>query len=163
MNIPRGLCVGPRLERERSPMSTWTLADIAKKMKDFDFCFLSTHSEGGTIAGRPMSNNGDVEYKGDSFFFTSDDTLTVQDIGRDPKVALSFQGPKHLLGKPGLMIAVEGQAELIREKAVLKKHWTADIERWFADGIDTPGIVLIRVHATRVHYWDGEEQGEVKV
>ncbi|MCW6510295.1 pyridoxamine 5'-phosphate oxidase family protein [Lichenifustis flavocetrariae] len=144
-------------------MSSWTLSDIAKKMKDFDFCFLSTHSEGGTIAGRPMSNNGDVEYQGDSFFFTSDDTLTVKDIGRDPKVALSFQGPKSLLGKPGLMIAVEGQAELIRDKAAFKAHWTSDLERWFADGIDTPGLVLIKVHAARIHYWDGEQQGEVKV
>ena len=142
--------------------TTWTLSDLSKKMKEFDFCFLSTHSEGGTIAGRPMSNNGDVEYEGDSYFFTSDDTLTVSDIQRDSKVALSFQGPKSLLGKPGLMIAIEGGAELIRDKAAFKEHWTPDIERWFEKGVDTPDLVLIKVHATRIHYWDGEDQGEIK-
>ena len=142
---------------------TWTLADLSKKMKQFDFCFLSTHSENGTIAGRPMSNNGDVEYDGDSFFFSDGDTLTVHDIGRDPKVALSYQGNTSLLGKPGLMIAIEGRAELIRDKAAFKAHWTPDLDRWFAQGADTPGLTLIKVHATRIHYWDGEEQGEIKV
>ena len=144
-------------------MASWTLADLSKKMKDFDFCFLSTHSEGGTIAGRPMSNNRDVEYDGDSFFFTSDDTLTVRDIGRDAKVGLSFQGPKSMFGKPGLMIAVEGKADFIRDKAAFEEHWVADLERWFDAGIETPGLVLVKVRATRVHYWDGEEQGEIHV
>ena len=142
---------------------TWTLADLSKKMKAIDFCFLSTHSEGGAIAGRPMSNNGDVEYAGDSFFFTSDDTLMVSDIEQDPKVALSFQAGKSLFGKPGLMIAIEGHAELIREKAAFKAHWVPDLDRWFEQGVDTPGLVLIKVHASRIHYWDGEDEGEVKV
>ena len=132
-------------------------------MKSLDFCFLSTHSEGGTIAGRPMSNNGDVEYEGDSFFFTSDDTLTVSDIKRDPEVALSFQAGKGLFGKPGLMIAIEGRAELIHDKAAFEAHWTTDLDRWFEQGVSTPGLVLIKVHATRIHYWDGEDQGEVGV
>lgn len=31
------------------------------------------------------------------------------------------------------------------------------------DGTDTPGLVLIKVHASRLHYWDGEEEGHVDV
>lgn len=27
----------------------------------------------------------------------------------------------------------------------------------------TPGIVLIKVRAQRVHYWDGEDSGDVKL
>lgn len=142
---------------------TWTLPDLSKKMRSFDYCFLSTRSENGTVAGRPMSNNGDVEYDGDSWFFTADDTLTVADIKRDPKVALSFQGPKHLIGGPGVMIAVEGEAELIRDKAAFERHWTSDVERYFPDGIDSPNLMMIKVHATRIHYWDGEDQGEIKL
>ncbi|MGF7055725.1 exonuclease III [Bosea sp. OAE752] len=30
-------------------------------------------------------------------------------------------------------------------------------------GIETPGIVLVQVHASRMHYWDGEDEGEVAV
>jgi general stress protein 26 len=30
-------------------------------------------------------------------------------------------------------------------------------------GVDSPGLVLIKVHATRIHYWDGEDEGEVLI
>ena len=144
-------------------MGDLSLADISKAMQDIDFAMLMTHTEGGEIAGRPMSNNTQVEYDGDSFYFSYEDTRTVDDIKRDARVALAFQGTKGLLGKPGMMISVEGRAELIHDKAVMQQHWTKDIDRWFEKGVDTPGIVLIKVHANRVHYWDGEDEGEVRV
>ncbi|WP_276523043.1 pyridoxamine 5'-phosphate oxidase family protein [Paracoccus marcusii] len=58
-------------------------------------------------------------------------------------------------------MAVEGEAGIIRDKATFADHWTSDLERWFPDGIDTPGMALIKVAAVRIHYWDGEEEGEV--
>jgi len=142
-------------------MADKTLHDLAKAMKSIDFAMLFTRSDGGELAGRPMSNNNDVEYDGDSWFFSHGDTRTVADIERDPKVALSFAGKPGLLGKPGLFVAVEGRGELIRDRATLKQHWTSDVDRYFPDGLDTPGIVLIKVHANRVHYWDGEDEGEI--
>ena len=142
---------------------TYSLQDLAKTMKDIDFTMLSTRAEGGQIAARPMSNNGDVDYDGDSWFFAMDDTTAVTDIVRDPQVGLSLQGAKSLLGKPGISIAIEGKAELIRDKAVFEAHWVKDLERWFEQGVETPGLVLIKVHAARIHYWDGEDQGEVRL
>ena len=40
-------------------------------------------------------------------------------------------------------------------------HWTKDLERWWPDGIETPGIVLIHVRGLCAHYWDGEDEGEI--
>ena len=142
-------------------MGQMTLADVSKAMSDIDFAMLSTRAESGDIAARPMSNNGDVEFKGDSYFFTLEQAHTIADIERDARVGLSFTGSKGLLGKPPIFIAVEGEAELIRDKGAFKKHWTKELDVWFKDGIDTPGVVLIRVHAGRVHYWDGMDEGEV--
>jgi general stress protein 26 len=144
-------------------MAQLSLPELSKKMKDIDFAMLMTHTEAGQIAGRPMSNNQDVAYDGDSYYFALEETRTVSDISANPKVALSFHGSKGLLGKPPLMIAVEGRAELVRDKAAFKEHWTKDLDRWFADGVDTRGLVLIKVHASRIHYWDGEDQGEIEV
>lgn len=144
-------------------MSLKTLSDLSKKMRDIDFTMLSTRGESGDIASRPMSNNRDVEYDGDSFFFTSEETRTVADISRDPKVALSFSGAKGLLGKPPIFIHIEGSAELIRDKAEFERHWNKDLERWFDQGVDTPGLVLIKVKAQRAHYWDGEENADIPV
>jgi general stress protein 26 len=142
-------------------MSELSLADLAEKMRDIDFGMLLTHTEGGAIAGRPMSNNGQVEYKGDSYYFSWEQARTIDDIERDPKVTVSFQGNKGLFGKPPFMACLEGNAELIRDKAAFKEHWTPDLDRWFEQGIDTPGVVMIKIHATRIHYWDGNDQGEL--
>lgn len=144
-------------------MTDLTLPDIAERLRDIDFAMLLTHSDNGTIAGRPMSNNGEVEYQGDSFYFSYDSARTIGDIEADPKVTLSFQAGKSLLGKPGIMIAIEGVASLIRDKAVFAEHWTSGLDRWFEQGVDTPGLILIQVHAGRVHYWDGEDEGEIRV
>ena len=144
-------------------MADLTVADLSEKMRDIDFAMLSTQTEGGAVASRPMSNNGDVEYDSDSFFFSYDSARTVADISRTPQVGLTFTGSKGLLGKPPIFIAVEGIAELIRDKAAFAAHWVTDLERWFPQGVDTPGLVLIKVHAKRIHYWDGSDEGELTV
>ena len=138
-------------------MSSKSLSDLAKKMREIDIAMLSTHAENGAIAGRPMSNNGEVDYDGDSYYFTWENSRIVADIERDPTVSLTFQGSK------AFSVAVEGKAKLLRDKNSFKEHWTSDLDEWFKDGIDTKGVVMINVHATRVHYWDGEEDGEVKL
>ncbi len=140
---------------------TKTLADLSETMRDIDFCMLSTRAENGALASRPMSNNREVDYDGDSFFFTTADTTMVHDIERDPEVGLAFQSRGGLLGTRPFFAAVEGKADLIRDKARFEEHWTSDLDRWFEQGIDTPGLVLIQVEAERIHYWDGEDEGEV--
>jgi hypothetical protein len=50
-------------------MAKLKLHELSELMRDIDFVMLQTRIEGGNIAGRPMSNNRDVEYNGDSFFF----------------------------------------------------------------------------------------------
>ena len=139
-------------------MKTKKLSDIAKLMRDIDIAMLSTHTTGGNIAGRPMSNNREVEYDGDSYYFTWEKSRTVSDIEKEPRVSLAFQGKK------GLHIAVEGKATVIRDKKQFEKHWNDEINHWFRDGVDTPGVAMIRVRATRLRYWNGEEdEGELKL
>lgn len=141
-----------------------TLAEISEAMRDIDFCTLATHSGDGSIGGRPMSNNRKVDYSGESWFFTYEDRLMVRDIERDANVGLSYLGSAGLMavvGKPGMFIHVEGKASLIRDTARFAERWDKSLDRWFPQGPETPGLVLIRVAARRVHYWDGEEEGEV--
>ena len=140
-----------------------TLGELSEKMRDIDFCMLATHAPGGTIRSRPMSNNRDVDYNGESVFFTTGDTHMVEDIGRDPNVGLSFQGKAGLFGVRPFFVSVEGRADLIRNRAEFEEHWTSDLDRWFKQGVETPGLTMIRVRADRVHYWDGEEEGEAKL
>ncbi|MET3843777.1 pyridoxamine 5'-phosphate oxidase family protein [Bradyrhizobium sp. OAE829] len=88
-------------------------------MAGIDIAILSTHTEGGQIANRPMSNDGDVEYDGTSYYFTYEQARTVADIEAKPKVALGFTGEGGIFSG-AIYVAVEGTTELIRDKAVFK-------------------------------------------
>ena len=144
-------------------MASKDLKDVAETLKDIDFVMLNTHADDGEIAGRPMSNNRDVEYDGDSWFFVDQESRTFEEVTRDPKVSLSVQGAKGLLGKPPVFFSIEGEAEIVQDRAAIEAHWTKDLERWWPEGPSTPGVALLKVRARRIHYWDGEDQGEVPV
>ncbi len=140
-----------------------SLADLSDAMRKIDFCMLVSRAQDGSLGGRPMSNNSEVDYEGTSWFFTDDDTRMTEDIARDPSVGLTYRSPGGAGGRPGMFIHVQGEARLVRDKEAFRKHWVPDLERWFKEGVDTPGLVLIEVAAKRVHYWDGEDEGEVKL
>ncbi len=145
-------------------MAEKTVRDVAELMAKIDFCMMETHSEDGRIAARPMSSNGDVEYRGQSWFYSYEDSRKIRDLKGDNRVGLSFQGSGGMLGlvgKPGAMIHVQGVASLIDDRATFEEHWVPELEYWFEDGIDTPGMIMIRVDADRIHYWDGREDGEI--
>jgi len=110
-----------------------------------------------------MSNNGDVEYNGDSWFFSYEHTRKIGEIEGVDDVLLTFTEPPGLLGKPGIFIAIQGKASIVRDNATFKEHWVSGLERWFPEGAETPDLVLIKVSALSVYYWDGEDNGEVAV
>jgi len=144
-------------------MAAMTLKELSEKVRKIDFCMLSTREGGGGISTRPMSNNGDVEYDGDSWFFSFESTRKVAAILNDPRVSLSLSAPPSLLGKPGIFVVIDGQATVIKDKTEFERHWVPDLERWFTEGTETPGLVLIKVHAGRIEYWDGEDNEVISV
>ncbi|RYE51627.1 MAG: pyridoxamine 5'-phosphate oxidase [Hyphomicrobiales bacterium] len=144
-------------------MAAMSLEDLSEKMRKIDFCMLSTRDGDASVSTRPMSNNGDVEYDGDSWYFSFEETRKVAAIARDPNVSLSLSAPPSLLGKPGIFVVINGQASIIKDKATFQEHWVEDLERWFEEGVDTPGLVLIKVHAARIEYWDGEDNEVISV
>jgi len=139
------------------------LSELADKMAGIDIAILTTRKAGGQLAGRPMSNNGDVNYTGESYFFTYEDTHTVSDIERDPNVGLAYQGSAKLFQNSKFFVFVEGKANLIRDKASLRDHWTPELDKWFESGIDSPNIVMIKVVAEDIKFWDGMKHGSVRL
>lgn len=142
-------------------MSTHTLKDLAQKMAGINIASLTTQSTYGWMASRPMSNNGEVEYDGTSYYFAYADSPVTHDIGRHDKVALAFENDK------GLYVTVKGKATLTEDKSKMAEHWTPALDAWFKDGLDTEGVVMIRVDARHIRYWDtsGEQMdmGEIEV
>jgi len=138
-------------------MATLTLAGIARHMRKLDICMMTTQSPRGILNSRPMSNNGDVSYKGDSYFFTFEGSQKIKDIEANPQLSLNFEGDKQLY------ISITGKAKLIRSKPQIEEHWIDSLSQWFSKGLDTPGIVLIHVKGSKLKYWQKNKEGEIKI
>jgi len=148
---------------EHAEHAEMSLEELADKMAGIDIAILTTRMAGGQLAGRPMSNNGDVKYTGESYFFTYEETHTVADIERDANVGLAYQGSAKLFQSSKFYVFVEGKASLIRDKASYQAHWTPELDKWFENGIDSPNIVLIKVQAEQIKFWDGMKHGRVRL
>ncbi|HVH37482.1 MAG TPA: pyridoxamine 5'-phosphate oxidase family protein, partial [Sphingomicrobium sp.] len=67
-------------------MANKDLGEIGETMKDIDFCMLTTRRGDGGMSARPMSNNRDVQYDGDTYFYSDGNTEKVREIEADPHV-----------------------------------------------------------------------------
>ncbi|HUQ80525.1 MAG TPA: pyridoxamine 5'-phosphate oxidase family protein [Gemmatimonadaceae bacterium] len=133
-----------------------SIRKIAAMMRDLDFCMLTTTSDDGRLHSRPMSNNGEVEFDGDVWFFSAADSRKVEEIEDDPEVELSYSDTKRFL-----FISMSGTAAVVRDREKKRELWVEDLERWFEDGPDSDDIVLLKITPVVVEYWKGEEQGEI--
>ena len=138
------------------PERSKTIKQIAEMMSDLDFCMLTTQSVDGELHARPMSNNGEVEFDGDVWFFSSADSRKVTEIEAEPRVQLSYTDTHRFL-----FISMSGEAEIVRDVRKKSALWMEDLERWFDDGPESEDIVLIKVTPSTVAYWNGEDAGEL--
>ncbi len=137
-------------------MKKASLKTLAEKMKDLDFCMMITQDGRGTFHSRPMSNNGKVEYDGNSWFFTFEGSNKVKQIETHPHVSLIYQNDDMLF------IECYGDASIIRQKSIMQDKWVDELSMWFPEGLETPGICMVKVTASRVQFWHKEEEGEYK-
>jgi general stress protein 26 len=94
--------------------------------------------------------------------------LTLQDVSKaishidTAMLSTTFVGSKNILAKR-VFVAIEAVAELVRDKALFEQHWNKDIAEWADQGVNTPGLILIKAHAISIHYWDGRDEQELIV
>lgn len=128
------------------------LESVARLLAKLDICMMTTHAAGGELHGRPMSNNGEVEYDGDSWFFAFGDSRKVREIEADEHVELAFIDTPN-----GTWINLEGAAAIVRDDVERKRAlWLDDLDRWFPEGPEDPNVVLIKVRARHIDAWAGE-------
>ena len=132
------------------------LAGVAERMRALDICMLSTRTEDG-IATRPMSNNAQVEYDGDTWFFARRASAVVREIETDPTVALGY-----IATERGTWIAIDAEAAIDDDPSHKRERWFEELRRWFENGPDDPEVVLIRATASRIRAWGGDTDLDVR-
>jgi general stress protein 26 len=133
---------------KRGPMhKTEEFTAVAAAMAKIEFCMMQTVGEHG-INTRPMSNNGEVQYDGDNWFFARSSSAKIAEIARDHRVQLTFadhNGPS--------FISVWGSGTVVTDIDLKKKLWHKSLERWFENGPEDSEVCLIKVSAHRIQAW----------
>ena len=135
-----------------------SITKIAELMRDLDFCMLTTRARDGRLHARPMSNNGEVEFDGDVWFFSASDSRKVGEIEAEPRVELSYADTQQFR-----FVSMSGVAEVVRDTAKKQELWLEELRRWFEDGPESDDVVLIKVVPSVVAYWTGDGDGEITV
>jgi len=128
------------------------LSKLLEIVKAVDICMLTTLDERGELHSRPMSNNRDVEFDGDLWFFTYGSSHKVEEVNRVSKVNASFADVDNQL-----YASLSGRAEVVRDRAKIEELWKPQLKAWFPEGVDTPDIALLKVTVERAEYWDGSQ------
>jgi general stress protein 26 len=136
------------------------LTQLAERMRDIDYCMMTTHGDDDSLHARPMSNNGEVEFDGDAWFFTSRDSRKVGELEADPRVELSYVGGTK---RAPLWISLSGTAEIVEDDDKKRALWLDDLGQWFENGPDDPDVVLIHVTADRAAWWSYDDGGELEL
>ena len=126
------------------------IARVKELVEDIDFTMLTTRDSRGNLVSRPMSTR-QMDGKGDIWFFTLADTAKVSESQADPQhdVGLSY-----LDAKGHRYVSVAGRAQVVCDAAKMKELYSPSLDIWFEDGLDTPGIALLRVTPDECEFWE---------
>jgi general stress protein 26 len=96
---------------------------------------------------RPMTAMLDGD-EGPIWFFTSTDTLLVQQIKTDSRATATFVDKGH-----NLFASVQGRLVRDTNPAMVEKLWNPFIAAWFEGGKTDPKLALLRFDAEDAEIW----------
>ncbi len=99
-------------------------------------------------ACRPMSAIKVCD-QGNIWFFSEKSSDKNKAIAADKDVQLFFSHP----GKSSYLV-VNGEAEIILDKAKIEELWSPIAKIWFKEGKNDPNISVIKVTPFSAYYWD---------
>ena len=127
------------------PDSKKHLAELVERAR---IAMLTTMTSDGKLESRPMALQ-DVEFDGDLWFFVDESADVVADISAHPQANVAFSNHKQ-----SEWTSLAGTATVVRDRAKVEELWSPAVKVWFPDGPDTPGLVLLKVHAESAQYWE---------
>jgi len=130
---------------------------IDSLIQDIEIAMLTTQAETGLLRSRPMVSVT-RRFDGDLWFFSHDDDPRMRDLKAHSRVGIVFACP----GSKSY-ISLSGEATEVRDRRKCESLWKSDLLEWFADGVETEGLVLIQVKVDHAEYWDHQRATMVQI
>ena len=135
------------------------IPQIASLINQIDICLFATRGDDGQLHSRPMSNNGQVEWDGQSWFFAPTDGRLVTELRTDPAAVAAYRAEEGFA-----FVSVSGRATIETDPELKERYWLDDLERWFPNGPADPNVALIRLDAEEAQWWteDGDGKADLR-
>lgn len=124
------------------------IEQIDSMIQDIEIAMLTTHAETGLLRSRPMVSVC-RHFDGDLWFFSHGDDPRMRDIQAHPRVGVAYACPA-----AKNYVSLCGEATVVKDRQKFETLWKDDLLSWFSDGVDTAGLVLIRIKVDHAEYWD---------
>jgi len=135
------------------------IPQIASLINQIDICLFATRGDDGQLHSRPMSNNGQVEWDGQSWFFAPTDGRLVAELRADPAAVAAYRAEEGFA-----FVSVSGRTTIETDPELKRRYWLDDLEHWFPDGPSDPNVALIRLDAEEAQWWteDGDGKADLR-
>lgn len=120
------------------------LKAMAEAVKICMFC--TKHRD--HIDSKPMSTI-QVDEDGSVWFFTEEFTEKVGQVESNPQICLAYSDPSK-----NSYLSVTGTASVVHDKEKIRELWNPILKAWFPQGLETPGLALLRVTPAHAEFWD---------
>ncbi len=117
-------------------------------VKSADICLFTTDLSTVPLVTRPMSTQH-VDDEGALWFLSERSSDKNRDIEKDKRVQLFYFNKSN-----SEYLSIYGNAEISTDKDKIKELWTPIAKAWFTEGVDDPGISIIKVKTIEAYYWD---------
>src|SRR4029077_2061411 len=124
-----------------------SIEQLKNLLEGIDFTMFTTVAN-GKLHSRPMSTQ-EMDENGDLWFFTSDDSRKISELGSDNRINAAYSSPDD-----NTYVSVFGTAEVIRDRAKIEELWSPVHKVWFPEGKDDPHLCLLKVSVEEAEYWD---------
>lgn len=121
---------------------------LALMIRGIKVAMLTTCATDGALHSRPMATL-DADFDGVVWFFSRASSGKVDEIRADAEVNLAYASPED-----HRYVSLSGRASIVRDPEKMRELWSPAGRMWFAQGLDDPDLVLLRVDVRVAQYWD---------
>ncbi len=112
---------------------------------------------GEKLYARPMQTQL-MDADGCIWFFSSKHTDKDHEISQGAKVNVAYAD-----SNSSSYVSVSGTAHIVEDKEKMEDLWSPIMKAWYPDGIDTPGITLLKIDIDSAAYWDSSANKMVEM
>lgn len=121
---------------------------IGQIIEDLRVAMVTTLPADGIPVSRPMYVQ-EVDENGHLWFFALQNSALMRQVRENHRVNVTFSSVEQ-----SKFLSTSGIATEIYDRKKMEEIWDSNLKGWFTEGLETEGLVLLRLEMEDVEFWD---------